>query len=320
MDKALTFKHLFGPVPSRRFGRSLGVDLTPFKTCSLDCVFCQLGRTTLKTMERKEYVPVNEVVEEMDKWMRHHPGEASYITLAGSGEPTLHSRFGEIIEFAREYPKTPVALLTNGTTLHLPEVRLAASRADVVKITLSAWDQKSFKSIHRPQSNLKFKQVLEGEQLLREEFQGDIWMEVVILKGINSERDDVLRIAEIARSIRPDRIHLNTCVRPPAEDFASPVSHELLSELAGLFEPCAEVITEFRPDSSSTFTDNETAILDILRRRPCTAQEMAKLFGMHLNEVAKHLGRLTRTSAVQVRSGKHDKYYFVQNAKGNKNG
>lgn len=130
------YNHLFGPVPSRRFGRSLGIDLTPYKTCSFDCIFCQLGKTTVKTLERREYVPAAEVIEELDDWIKSG-GEADYITLSGSGEPTLHSRFGEIIEFARGASSIPVALLTNGSTLGIPEVRAAAAKADVVKISLS---------------------------------------------------------------------------------------------------------------------------------------------------------------------------------------
>ncbi len=314
MDKD-SFKYLFGPVPSRRFGRSLGVDLTPFKTCSLDCIYCQLGRTTIKTMERKEYVPVKKVIEEMDEWMRHHAGEINFITLAGSGEPTLHSRFGEILEIASEYPKTLVALLSNGTTLHLREVREAASFADVVKITLNAWDEDSFVRMHRPFPGLKFKQVLEGERCLREEFDGDIWMEVVILEGINSNKSDVSRIAELARSINPDRIHLSTCVRPPAEDFALPVSHERLSELAGLFEPCAEVIVDFSPSSSRAFSGNEKNILEMLRRRPCTSSQIANVFGMHLNEVSKYIGKLLRKGVIRTKGGGAGAYYSAVNLK-----
>ena len=146
------YKHLFGPVPSRRFGRSLGVDLTPYKTCSYDCVFCQLGRTTVLTRERKEYVPTQEVIDELDGWLRSS-GEADYITLAGSGEPTLHSRFGEIIEFVRKNSSIPVALLTNASLMGDPEVRAAASKANVVKVSLSGGTPALLEKINRPIHN-----------------------------------------------------------------------------------------------------------------------------------------------------------------------
>ena len=133
-------KHLFGPVPSRRFGRSLGVDLIPFKTCGFDCIFCQLGHTTRKTLKRKEYVPVDQVIEELADWLKTE-GQADYITLGGSGEPTLNSEFGRVIDFVRNATTIPVALLTNGSLLSNPEVRVQAAQANVVKVSLSAWDQ-----------------------------------------------------------------------------------------------------------------------------------------------------------------------------------
>ena len=153
-------KHLFGPVPSRRFGRSLGVDLTPYKTCSLDCVFCQLGRTTNKTVTREEYVATDAVIAELDEWLKRD-GHADYITLAGSGEPTLHSRFGEILEYIRKKSIIPAVLLTNGTMLQFQEVRDAAACANIVKISLSAWDQASYGWVNRPHQQLRFDQLIE---------------------------------------------------------------------------------------------------------------------------------------------------------------
>ncbi len=143
------YKYLFGPVPSRRFGRSLGVDLIPYKTCSMNCVFCQLGRTSKTTVTRKEYVSTDLVKEELKYWLKTNKN-ADYITLSGSGEPTLHTRFGEILEFIRTNTNIPAVLLTNSTMLYLPEVREAAALADIVKISLSAWDQASLRRVNRP--------------------------------------------------------------------------------------------------------------------------------------------------------------------------
>jgi wyosine [tRNA(Phe)-imidazoG37] synthetase (radical SAM superfamily) len=153
------YRYLFGPVPSRRLGRSLGVDLTPRKTCTFDCVFCQLGRTTHKTMTRKEYVPVHAVLAELGAWIKEN-GKADYVTLSGSGEPTLHSDFGEVLQFIRSRSSIPAVLLTNGTLLHLPEVQEAASYAHVVKVSLSAWDQASFGWVNRPHPELSFSRVI----------------------------------------------------------------------------------------------------------------------------------------------------------------
>ena len=152
------YKYLFGPVPSRRFGRSLGVDLTPYKTCSLDCVFCQLGRTTKKTVTRQEYVPTDSVLAELVEWLKRD-SQADYITLSGSGEPTLHSRFGDVLEFIRSKTTIPAVLLTNGTMLQFRQVREAAACANVVKVSLSAWDQASYGWVNRPHKQLQFDQL-----------------------------------------------------------------------------------------------------------------------------------------------------------------
>jgi wyosine [tRNA(Phe)-imidazoG37] synthetase (radical SAM superfamily) len=294
------YKYLFGPVPSRRLGWSLGVDLTPFKTCSLDCVFCQLGCTTVKTTERREYVPLTSVKKEIADWIEHG-GKADFITLAGSGEPTLHSRFGELIDFIHARSDIPVALLTNGTTLFLPEVRAAACRADLVKVTLAAWNQKLFQRIHRPCRGVTFGRLVEGERRLRGEFHGRLWVEVFVLRGINSTADDMRRIAKIARTIQPDRVQLNTSVRPPAEHVARMVPPARLKELAGLFDPPAEVVAEFTsPTRPSIVQANEKLILGLLRRRPCTALQISGACNLHGNECAKYLGRLLQHGAIHA--------------------
>ena len=302
------YKHLFGPVPSRRFGRSLGVDLTPYKTCNFDCIFCQLGRTTVKTMDRREYVPAGEVIEELGDWFKSS-GEADYITLAGSGEPTLHSRFGEIIEFARKASGIPVALLTNGTLLGNAEVRTAASKASIVKISLSAGDQDSFKYINRPHPDLSFEQVVEGMKAFREEFNGTLWLEVFMLWGVNSTQKEVSLIAKLAKSIRPDRIQLNTAVRPPAEGFVHPMPKEKLEQLVDYFTPPAEVIAEFSSDFSPSTQANEETILAMLQRRPCTAEEISTVLGLHPNEVSKYIGKLERTHQIHATPDKGNPYY-----------
>jgi len=304
------FQYLFGPVPSRRFGRSLGVDLTPFKTCTLDCVFCQLGHTTVKTLERREYAPIGAVTEEIAAWI-HNAGNADYITLAGSGEPTLHSRFGEVIDFIHERSSIPVALLTNGTTLSLPEVRAAARRADVIKITLSAWDEKSFKRLHRPCAGLTFRQLIQGERQLRDEFRGPVWMEVFLVGGVNSSPAQAQRIANEARRIKPDRIQLNTCVRPPAEEFAVAVSGKRMAEFARLFTPPGEVVAAFHAAGSAAVKVNTKAIEDMLRRRPCTMTDIAGAFGMHLNEVSKYVGELVHAGRIRAQRRNGGIYYLA---------
>jgi len=292
------YKYLFGPVPSRRLGRSLGVDLTPFKTCSFDCIFCQLGRTTNKTVKRKEYVPVQEVIAELDEWLQTGDS-ADYITLSGSGEPTLNSECGRVIEHLRRVTTIPVALLTNGSLLSDPEVRGQAAQAHVVKVSLSAWDQFSFEHTNRPHTDIEFKRFVEGLWLLRDEFKGEIWMEVFLVWGTNSTPKDVTKIAELVTPLRPDKVQLNTAVRPPCEEFAHAVPENHMATLAKLFDPPAEVIAEYSSDASAKVRANEEDILEMLERRPCTLDQISAVSGLHKNEVSKYLGKLTRIGSVR---------------------
>jgi len=300
------YRYLFGPVPSRRFGRSLGIDLIPHKTCSLDCVFCQLGRTGQKTIERRPYVPVEAVIEEIRHWLQTD-GQADYLTLSGSGEPTLHSDFGQVLEFLRDQP-IPSVLLTNGSLLHLPEVRTAASLAKVVKVSLSAWNRKSFEWVNRPHEAIEFNAYMEGLRKFRSEYKGQLWLEVFLLSGINAMPADVEKIARLAREVAPERIHLNTIARPPAEDFAAAVPIEQLEELAALFDPPAQIAAGLPLQRTTDVEVDEARILSMLKRRPCTIKQIEAAFGMHINEVSKILGQLIQQN--RIRADRRDKEIY----------
>jgi wyosine [tRNA(Phe)-imidazoG37] synthetase (radical SAM superfamily) len=303
------FKHLFGPVPSRRLGRSLGVDLVPFKTCSFDCIFCQLGRTTHKTLTRKEYLPMDKVVAELGEWLE--TGEtADVITLSGSGEPTLHSGFGRVIEFARNATDIPVALLTNGTLLGDPEVRAQAAQAHIVKVSLSAWDTFSFEHVNRPHAKVVFQHFLEGLWQFRGEFRGELWIEVFLVWGTNTTVKDVSKISELVQPLHPDKVHLNTAVRPPCEEYAYAVPENQMGALAKLFDPPAEVIAEYDGSRVSAKAHaREADVLGMLERRPCTLRQICRAFGLHPNEVSKYLGKLMRAGQVGERRQDGESYF-----------
>ncbi len=167
--------YIFGPVPSRRLGRSLGVDLVPFKTCSYDCIYCQLGRTTNQTVERREWVPLDAVLAELRGKLASQP---DYITLSGSGEPTLYSRLDELIDGIRAMTEVPIAVLTNGSLLWQPEVRSKLLRAHLVIPSLDAGDERTFQAIDRPHGTISFKRMLWGLIDFRREYQGQYWLEV----------------------------------------------------------------------------------------------------------------------------------------------
>jgi wyosine [tRNA(Phe)-imidazoG37] synthetase (radical SAM superfamily) len=310
--------HLFGPVPSRRFGRSLGVDLTPYKTCTLDCIFCQLGRTTNKTIDREEYVLIADVLGELKDWLRTN-GNADYITLSGSGEPTLNYRFKEVLEFIHANSEIPAVLLSNGTMFHLPEVRAAAACADIVKVSLSAWDQASYGLVNRPHPQMRFDHLIQGQKAFRAQFSGQLWMEVFLVRGINSTPSDVRKIATLAKEIGPNRIQLNTAVRPPSEDFAAALPGECMEALTNLFHPTAEIIAEFNTIHAKSIQANQDTILSMLRRRPCSAKDIADVFHMHLNEVSKYLGKLIRTNQIRSDLKNGALYYSAVSKKGKDN-
>ncbi len=301
---------LFGPVPSRRFGRSLGIDLVPLKTCTLDCVFCQLGRTPTKTMERKDYVPIDMVISQLQEWLAAG-NQADVLTLSGSGEPTLHAQFDRVLEFINSHSDIPSLLLTNATLLSLPPVRTAAAQASMVKTSLCAWDHKSFQRINRPHPDLDFSSFVQGQIEFRDEFKGRLILEVFLLKGVSDSPDQLQALADIARRIAPDRIHLNTVERPPAESSAKPVSLETLEWARTLFAPTAELpLSSAQAGKVQTGTD-EAAILKTIRRRPCTLSDLAAIYGLHHNEVAKYVTRLVNKGQVHWVHGGSDQPYVT---------
>ena len=210
------YRHLFGPVPSRRFGRSLGVDLVRPKTCSLNCIFCQLGPTATTTTQRCADIAVGEILAELDAWMRAG-GQTDFVTLGGSGEPTLHPRFGEILHWIRDNLPFRSLLLSNGTLFPLEDVRRDAAQADVVKVSLHAWDQASFERIARPHASLRFDAILESYVRFRSIFRGRLHVEVFVLPGVNDRPEQMARIAALAQRFQPDVIDLNTLDRPSAD-------------------------------------------------------------------------------------------------------
>lgn len=274
---------VYGPVPSRRLGRSLGVDLVPLKTCTFDCVYCQLGPTTDKTVRRRRWVEPEDVVARVAARLGSEP---DVIALAGSGEPTLYDGVGDVIAGIKELTTTPVVVITNGALLGLPDVQHDLSAADIVMPSLDATDEALFQRINRPAAGLRFRDVVEGMVDFRRRFAGRIWLEVMLVDGLTGVPDVVPRIAAIAARIRPDRIQLNTAVRPPAEPSIRPVALERLASFANAFTPAAEVIVGDAP-SAAGLTASSRDVLALLSRRPCTTADIAAGLGIHHSEALK---------------------------------
>jgi wyosine [tRNA(Phe)-imidazoG37] synthetase (radical SAM superfamily) len=268
------YRYLFGPVPSRRLGRSLGVDLNPLKVCTENCVFCQVGRTTELTAERREWVPTADVLREFDRWLAEGQA-ADYVTLSGSGEPTMHVGFGEVLRHAKGKGPYRTALLSNGTLMWRPEVRRDAAEADVVKVTVSAWDEESFRRIHRPAEGITFARLMEGARALRAEHGGALWVEVMLLPGYNDSEAAVRAIAQKVAEVGADAVHLNTTTRPALAGVrVPPLPEAWLRTVAPWFSPVAEMPT-FSGKAESPMAMTDAALVDLLARHPIALPALA---------------------------------------------
>ncbi|SHG21587.1 Wyosine [tRNA(Phe)-imidazoG37] synthetase, radical SAM superfamily [Desulfacinum infernum DSM 9756] len=288
---------VFGPVPSRRLGRSLGVDLVPFKTCTYDCIYCQLGRTTRKTVTRREWVPLEDVLSELKDKLTFQP---DHITLSGSGEPTLYSRLGELIEGIRSMTQIPVAVLTNGSLLWDPQVRRDLTEASIVIPSLDAGTEDMFQAVNRPHPHIPFEEMLEGLRIFRSEYHGAYWLEVFILAGHTAVWSEARKIARLAKRIGPDRVQLNTACRPAAEDYAVGVDPSRLQEISRFFHPPAEIIADFEvPDLGKRGSATREAVYELLKRRPCGTGDVASGLGLHPNEALKYIEELVHLDFVE---------------------
>jgi wyosine [tRNA(Phe)-imidazoG37] synthetase (radical SAM superfamily) len=311
MDKSLNApKYIFGPVPSRRLGRSLGVDLVPYKTCTFDCIYCDLGRTTFKTTFRKSYVSTEEVQRELDLTLSSLEKKPDYITLSGSGEPTLNQNIGEIIHTIKYWTSIPLAVLTNGSLLSIEEIRKELIEADVVLPSLDAISDVTFQCLNRPHPSLKIDEIILGLIQFRKQYRGQIWLEVVFCRGINDDKEEIERLKEVIERIQPDRVQLNTPVRPPAEEFAYPLTTTQLEEIREKLGDKTEIISEFAAPLGEEFNSvKDTEILNLIKRRPCTTEDISKALGLRIDEVVKYLDHLRKTGAVRYRMYEHRCYY-----------
>jgi wyosine [tRNA(Phe)-imidazoG37] synthetase (radical SAM superfamily) len=306
-------KYLYGPVPSRRLGLSCGIDIVPFKVCTLNCIYCQLGKTARTTIERKEYIPVEPVLAELKEALAEGL-QADYITIAGSGEPTLNSRLGELIDGIRKITNIPIAILTNGTLLYREDVRGDCLKADVVMPSLDAGDEQTFQKINRPNSVINIENLISGLCAFRNEFSGRLWLEVFFVEGINTDAEQITKIKKAIDLINPDKIHLNTAVRPTADPNIARLSAEKLQEIAVRLGPKCEVVAEFSPARSSILNERKSenmlephsvinrkaeALLSMLKRRPCSLNDICSGLGINHNEAIKHISDLLHKGIIQ---------------------
>jgi len=291
----MAYRYLFGPVNSRRLGRSLGVDLVPAKVCSLDCVYCESGRTTRLTTVRGEYVPTAAVMAELDDCLAAAP-VLDYITFSGAGEPTLHSGLGTIIgHLKKNYPQYEIALITNGTLLGEPALRREVSACDLIVPSLDAASDAVMAMVNRPCRGLTAGSLITALAALRAEYRGRLWLEIFIVPGVNDSAAELAALAAAARRIGPDRVQLNTLDRPAPGPGVRAATAAGLATIAGQFPPPVDIVARVRaaaPADNMT-EDLAAALIALVRRRPATAEDIAAGLGADRGQVDRLLVRLT---------------------------
>ncbi len=308
------YNYLFGPVPSRRLGMSLGIDLVPKKVCSLNCVYCEVGKTTNLTLDRKEYIKFDDVKEELIHYFNNNP-DPDYITFSGSGEPTLNICIDDILQFIKQYkPNIPVAVLTNGTLFYDKDARKSIMDADVVLPSLDAATEYVFKRINRPNKNLDFNKYIQGLIDFRKEFNGKIWLEIFILPDYNNDKNELEELKKLILKIKPDQVQLNTLDRPGTVLNLRGATRKEMQEIVDLWKLNNVEIIAASPERKNILSyrnDTETAILETLHRRPCTLDDLNKILGIHINEINKYLDVLDAEGKIEIIEQERGYFYKI---------
>jgi len=295
-------KYLFGPVPSRRLGISLGLDIIPYKTCTLDCIYCECGKTSNHTYVRKSFFPPEKLLSEMDIFLEKEI-HLDYITFAGSGEPTLNSDIGYMIKELKRITNIPIAVLTNGTLLDNPKVREDILRSDLLLPSLDAVSEDVFKKINNPVNGITAKQLVKGLIDFSKIYKGKIWVEVFISKGINDSIKELDKIRKVLEQVNPAKIQLNSLDRPPAYAEAKTADHSLLTSIMNRWKDLpVEIIKRVKTrDEIPSFSKNiENNIMNTIARRPLTIEDLMILTGKGRLELNKYIDILEKEKIIRT--------------------
>ena len=296
-------KYVFGPVPSRRLGRSLGVDPIPFKTCNWSCVYCQLGRTSPMTVGRGVYHPVDAIVREVQEALHaDREGAIDWITFVGSGEPTLHSELGKMIRQVKDLTAIPVAVLTNGSLLYQSDVREELLAADAVLPSVDAGSEHLYRKINRPAQTLTFDRLIRGLVAFRRAYTGKLWVEVMLLKGVNDTPEALAKLAAVLREISPDEVHVSLPMRPPAESWVEPPDDAGFMRAIEVLGQVAHVVQPVEGTFDISGYDNVVdAVIGIIARHPMREEELVQsLDRWHPGQVADALEELAASGRARV--------------------
>ncbi len=321
MKTAHVTRTLFGPVPSRRLGRSLGIDVIPPKTCTLDCLYCESGPTNHLSLKRKAFIPPDVVLADLEAFLKTHPGSVDALTFSSAGEPTLYEPLGDLIPaIKKKFPNLPLVVLTNGTLLWDPEVRRALLQADRVVPSLDACHPEIFAKLNRPHPRLELDQVIEGLGAFRRDYRGAYHLEILLVSCINDAPEHLRDLAAWVGRIGPDRVELNTVVRPPAAAGIQGLSAEAMAKAAGFFSSCpVDIVGSYTPKGLQDAEEAlEERLVALVRRRPCSMDEMADALGVSPEVVTDAVESLVRSGRLELQwfdgrrfvcAGKNDTAY-----------
>ncbi len=309
-------KCVFGPVQSRRLGVSLGIDLLPFKTCSMDCVYCECGATTDLTLARKEFVPTEQVLEELDAKIASGI-KPDFITFSGAGEPTLHTGIGRIVEHIKaKHSPCKVCLLTNSTTLTDAALAKSLAEVDLIVPSLDGSNQEEFERITRPAKGVSLEAVVEGIASFKRISKAAMWLEIFIVPGINDSLESARRFRDLVARIKPDKVQLNSLDRPGTEKWVKVPSRESLDAIAAIIGEAAPVESVgCRVNSAAAkapgVSANElnSSIAEMLLRRPCTVEDVAATLGVPVETAQSHLSRMEREGLLTEERGERGVFY-----------
>ena len=315
---------IFGPVPSRRLGRSLGVDVIPPKTCSYDCLYCESGPTTHLTVVRQAFIDPDSVLRELLDFLSAHPRElVDVLTFSSAGEPTLYEPLGELIhEIKGRFPGYPLVVLTNGSLLWDESVRRALLEADRVVPSLDAVTEDVFRCVSRPHTSLDLFSIIEGLKAFRKEYRGELCVEVLLVNGVNDSEEHLRALRRALDAVQPDAVELNTVDRPPAYAGIRGLDADALRRAAGFF-PCGKTrvvghfqhsgseaaLLEATPLEAAPRASLDERILELLTRRPCTSENMAGSLGATIHDVEEVLAGLQERGKVAPNSFGERPYY-----------
>ncbi len=306
---------IFGPVASRRLGRSLGIDVIPYKTCSFDCVYCECGKTTDLSTLRREFYPLEEILEELRERLSTITELPDVITFSGAGEPTLYSRLGELIMETKKVTRLPVAVITNSSLFGNLEVRNELMQADILLPSLDSAIEESFKAINRPHRNCDLEGIIKGMEELLSSFTGRVYMEILLIEGFNSDEENLHALKTVLDRLKFDSIQLNTAVRPGTLGEIEPISPDELGRIRRFFGPRCEIIA--RTSARAQHEDGAAweLVLKILERRPSTAEDLHLALGIPVQELVKHLAAMRENGLVATeRKGKLTFYTATERA------